>query len=129
MEIISPWMLYLWTRLDVLNIVLGALSILGLCSTILYPPIIHDCVGVPDQKFHYKVWKYITTITLFSLLVFILLPSKKDAALIYVVTKIVNNPTIQQEAGKVYGEFGELYTIAKEALIESLPKKEKAEEK
>ena len=120
MEIISAWELYLWTRLDGLNIIFKLLAIMSVIGVIIYLwaslPIYECDGGEATKKWLRHWWKIVVPAVLF-VMIFVLLPTKKDMAMIYVIPKIMNNEHIRQEAG-------EIYTIAKEAMKEYLPQKD-----
>jgi hypothetical protein len=137
MEVISAWELYLWTRLDgIISLLSGwttfAIIVLALgvifcaigrvmCASWLvdYPSdtIVKKRLYFCDAFFKSKlVWIGGVFVVVLSILT-AFIPTKKDVAIIFILPKIANNQTIQQEAG-------EIYSIAKEALRELVPAKD-----
>lgn len=120
MEVINPWFLYLWTRLDALNFIFGFGGGMLLLAHLFYIPVWGEC-AVETEPTVIKWFKRTLSASIIMILLFVAIPTKKDAAVIYIIPKIVNNETIQQEAG-------ELYKIAKDALKESFPGQTKESE-
>ena len=114
MEIISAWELYWWTRLDSivgvaeLGLIVSGVSLLAITIFV-----------VGDQTWSRYAKPLIASylICFFLLLIALFIPSQKDMAMIYIIPKIANNEHIQQEAS-------EIYTMAKDALQEYLPKED-----
>jgi len=162
MEILSPWMLYCWTRVDAIGTLF---SVLGFASIILivilfavltsnnfgewdwvdeYPDEVPDIKKFENDNDGYRNtqralkikakksyakrlfnWCILCVIIISTLNVAI--PSQKDLAIIYVIPKVLNNETIQNEGL-------EIYTVAKTAWIDYLDiktttKKEKPNDK
>jgi hypothetical protein len=122
MEIINPWHLYLWTRLDSLQDLFEVFAFFIGPLLLAWIPLFSD----RDTRAWSKQWGRFFLPVHFIFFIFlilgaVLIPSKKDMAIIYIIPKIANNEVIQKEAN-------EIYQIAKEALIEVLPNKKKAEE-
>ena len=117
MEIINPWVLYLWTRLDVFGIGFGLICTILLVLNVIWLPLSQDMDCREFYGFVKKYIKWTILLPVFGLLLCGLLPSKKDMAMIYVVPKLANSQVLQQEAG-------DIYKMAKTALQEYLPKVE-----
>lgn len=119
MEIISSWMLYLWSCLDgISNLLTGITVMLVIVIFLFVGP--YGCAGDgwdKRPKFIIKWSLILCGITLFLSLLNIAIPSQKELAIIYVVPKLTNSVTLQQEAG-------DIYKMAKSALQEYLPSAE-----
>ena len=124
MEIVSPWMLYWWTRLDVVHgpgvkifCSLCFLVAAALCVLTAITWANDDLEAVPKGLKKAVKWTFIVcTVTFLSTCTArCVLPTKQDAAMIYVIPKLANSKVIQEEAGEVY-------KMAKDALRAGLPK-------
>lgn len=110
----TGWMIYLWTRLDVVN---------GFCIAGFVISLIIFGISLPlfDESGDIDFWwkkigkKMIFTFCLFSML-FIVIPTKKDAAMIYVIPKIAQSETFNA----LSNETPEITRLALEALKETL---------
>ena len=148
MEVISPWILYFWTKLDSLKVLLGlpgySMAFIGIFITIVvmtnafgdwnssdeYPDDPNEYTDRKDsfyyaayktKKFRARLSKYSKTMLVIGTLMILVstaIPSKKDMAIIYVIPKIANNTTLQQEGA-------EIYNLAKSALKEYAGVKDK----
>jgi hypothetical protein len=133
-EMISAWELYLWTRLDIVqnvsNFLLAACIIGSIVACIVYVASLTTIsVWCDDtemdrrkrkeahssQQAVIKSLKYLA-ITCFVTFVFALVPSKKDAAMIWIVPQLAT----VENAELLKGEAAEIYKFAKQALTESL---------
>lgn len=120
MELISPWFLYLWTRLDSLAFASGLFATLFLIVGgvyLVFFAVAYFSDDIPEEKMPTIVRLNKWVIGIFLTLSFMTLsiPSSKDAAIIYIIPKIANNENIQEEAK-------ELYDYAITAMKEYLPK-------
>lgn len=119
MEIISPLMLYFWTRLDgIINasiaicITTVLLFVFGLVWSLSNGFGELDMKS-PDDLLWLKKIKALLPIALLIIVisssVCLFLPNKKDAAMIWIIPKLANSETLQREAA-------DIYDTAKEAL-------------
>lgn len=94
----SWWMIYLWTRLDTVigfSIVLMVFSMICLvCST----PDILSCCSDAERAFFKRAIKPCLVVFIVSILNLLLVPSKDDMALIYVVPKMSQSETFKHIA-------------------------------
>ncbi len=116
MEIISAWELYLWTRLDAVRGMLWGISLFLGVGLYGYTLGLGYCCGwYNDHTKRFLVWLVVIVMFFsFSMIARALVPTQKDMAMIYVIPKIANSETIQNEAS-------EIYTMAKDAIKEYLP--------
>jgi len=139
MDIISPWMMYFWTRLDEIHVLFFNITFFAFifafgCALFAYSNCFgtwswvyeYECIGNREktaQEIRETISSYKNTAKKLAIIGFISMflmpavPSKEDVAIMYVIPKIANNKNIQQEAS-------EMYEIAKDALKNyTLPKK------
>lgn len=115
-------MVYLWTRLDVVN---------GFCiAGIIMSAIIFGCSLFGAELDTLDLWwKNIAKKTIFAFVLFsvllIAIPTQKDAAMIYVIPKISQSETFNT----LSKETPEITKLALEALKETLQDMTKKEEK
>lgn len=120
---LTVWQMYWLTRLDGMHVLLWMLCIASLMFCVV--GVIAWLVGVCDNDddvvlFGRRcVWRFCVSATVFGVLL-TLIPTTKQAAVIYCVPAIVNsefvNKTLPAEAGEVYG-------LAKAWLTEQVEKK------
>jgi hypothetical protein len=113
MEVISAWELYLWTRLDYLQ---GAFLVLSIIAA--FGAVFGWMLGVLCEGGPHWYGTGPTIAIFFFMALFVLTPNQKEAAMIIVIPKIVNNQEVQEGAKQVVGEAKEIYDIAKSALKE-----------
>ena len=122
---ITGWEVYLWTRLDLFNVsnlpLFFLLASVGVCLCGL----IMTMAGWEFEDLFKKLsphLKPLLYVFAFYLFLCLLIPSKKDAAMIWVLPQIATT----ENADLLKGEAAEIYTLAKEALKESIgvPEKE-----
>ena len=107
-------MIYLWTRLDVVN----GFCIAGLITSMI---VFGASLALFDGNDELDSWwgkvgkKTIFALCLFSMLL-IVIPTKKDAAMIYVIPKIAQSETFNA----LSNETPEITRLALEALKETL---------
>ena len=125
----SAWLIYVWTRLDPILVatIIGTIAsgmLGGLCS-----------IGYFIEKSTYsgetddaKLCKYITKkcfpVFVVCLLLWVFVPDKKDAAMIYVIPKMAQSETFNA----ISKETPEITKLALEALKETLQGMTKKEE-
>ena len=118
--------IYLWTRLDVvLGVFIVASIITGfitLVSGVAYAVEYSDYGPHTDDAHKFmKIFKNILCVFLLVLSVVILVPNKKDAALIYVVPTLAKSETIQ-EVAKATPEITKLGLDVLKETLEGLKK-------
>ena len=90
----SWWMIYLWTRLDIVigfSILAFIISILALVCALMFATYGFEEERILAKRF-YKIPLSILIVSILSLL---LVPSKDDMALIYVVPKMAQSETFK----------------------------------
>lgn len=107
----SAWLIYLWTRLDSLNILLNLSSIVLLLITIIF--FLVGKISLDNSLITMSKRAGITGIVVIVLSV--LTPTKKDTAIIYVVPKLVNSEIVMKDCP-------ELAKLGIEALKQQLLK-------
>jgi hypothetical protein len=100
----SPWFIYLFTRLESINEIIRLLSVL---TAVLVPSwIVIGFMAQVIEKNDYLVkplFKYKTKLIIFVIMILslnILVPTTKEAAAIYLLPKIVNNENISHIPNK-----------------------------
>lgn len=95
MEMLTPFMLYLFTRLNIIGCV--CLSVLIICGICTFIGTVHYSseFGDGQERFRiflekYKIIKRMTIACIVSLLVLIIVPSKKDMIIILGVPELVS---------------------------------------
>lgn len=123
---------YLWTRLDGLlfvfgfaAIVTGILTMLAGCGCAASG----ETYGTDSSDFKriFIIFKKMLLVCLITTTIALLIPSKKDAALIYVVPTLAKSETIQ-EVAKATPEITKLGLDVLKETLESLKNKEKSNE-
>jgi membrane-associated HD superfamily phosphohydrolase len=112
-------MIYLWTRLNVVNGFCIAGIAISVASFVVVALLVEDELDIIKKI----IKKIIIAFCLFSILL-ILIPTKKDAAMIYIIPKISQSETFNT----LSKETPEITKLALEALKETLldiTKKEK----
>lgn len=118
----TGWMIYLWTRLDVVN----GFCIAGFITSLI---VFGFSLLLFDERYELDSWwkkigkKTVFAFCLFSML-FIVIPTKKDAAMIYVIPKIAQSETFNA----LSNETPEITRLALEALKETLQDATKRED-
>jgi hypothetical protein len=105
---ITSWELYLWTRLDGFQILFIGLASVSLL--VAFVTTIEEISGWLPYR------KYMVAITMFFAFLAVLMPSKKDAAMIWVIPKLATVENVEL----LQGEAAEIYKLAKQALKESV---------
>lgn len=119
----STFMLYLWTRLDILfGICVAVIAIAGSCGVIFgvgyaanretaldYGP---DSVSAAKANWYKNICKKCLLSVVLALSTILLVPNKRDLAIIYVVPKIVQSETMQT----ISKETPEITRLGLEAL-------------
>lgn len=89
----SAWLIYFWTRLDSINILFGLSSIVLLLITAIF-----FLVGkTSDDDSLITMSKRAGITGVVVLVLSVLIPTKKDAAIIYVVPKLTNSKIITEK--------------------------------
>lgn len=126
---ITSWTLYWILILDNIKTGLGVFLFLGafICILFIVGTILQE---IEDRKDLYKFKILLRIFTLIFLCIYILagviqclLPSTKDAMIIYGVPTIVNNETIQKEFKDVYLGGKKFITVINERVIELMQSK------
>lgn len=94
----SWWMIYLWTRLDIVigfSVVIMIFSTMGLVSSMFGALL---CFDDEEKAFFKKMVKPCFVVLIVSCLSVLLVPSKDDMALIYVVPKMAQSETFKHVA-------------------------------
>lgn len=113
MEVISPLFLYLWTRLDTLHHFFGGCVAILVISAVIFA-FVSFVVYEGKKPITITYLKRCVAGLIIIGILGVIIPTSKDAAIIYVIPKIANNENLQKEAG-------ELYLYAKKAMKEMLP--------
>jgi len=98
----TPWMIYLITRLDlIIGVLVALVSIFGIAATVLAVVLIRmnldPYANDPDiKKKVATMLKYLAPAAIILAFILALTPSSKGVALIYAVPKIVNNEHMQK---------------------------------
>ena len=126
----SGWVIYIWTRLDpiVLASIVGTIAFGLICTiaSICYSAEINSFGGdTDDAKMCKRIIKKCLPVFIISTLVWIFVPSQKDAAMIYVVPKMAQSETFNT----ISKETPEITKLALEALKETLQGMTKKEDK
>lgn len=122
----SHWFIYLITRLDTLSSMAEFFSIFGIIFFMILS-IVYFILKVGEDfdtknevfKIFNKTLKILIIVLTISLPLFILTPTTKEAAVIYLLPKIVNNEKIQ----KVPNNFLDLLNSKTEEWLEDITKK------
>lgn len=129
MEIISPWFLYFWTRLDLIvdfadfaAVMAGLVMTVSIIVSLIYSTAKHDSdIRIGEAWKQLRKWSI--PVFAFFMLTCTFIPNKKDAAIIYIIPKVANSKVLQ-------GEFAEIYQYAKTSFKEYIvPAKVLAKEK
>lgn len=118
--------IYLWTRLDAVLIVTFLTSVItGVVGTIIgiYCSVSLDTYGADSDEVKQAVplFKKFLTIFCIAVLLHVLIPNKKDAALIYVVPTLAKTETMQ-EIAKATPEITKLGLDVLKETLEGLKK-------
>lgn len=124
---ISAWEVYLFTRLDAIHVIAGAAIVMAAIGLLLFG--IHyffeDMWERDDdnkeKKKTVKTIKRLVAVAISGLLVCVIIPSTKEAAVIYLLPKIANNEQVQ----KMPENFVKLLNTKMEAWIEDFEKDKK----
>ena len=120
-------MIYLWTRADIIvNISFGFAFLLGIITTLcgLCFLMTNSDGYDEDARMLKKVFKGLLTAFIVCMLTGIVVPSKKDIAMIYVIPKMANSQTFKELSDST----PEITKLALEALKETLQGMTKKEE-
>lgn len=118
--------IYLWTRLDGLLFVFGFAAVVSGVLTLLAGcglAATAETYGTDSTDFKgiFTVFKKLLIVCLITTTVAVLIPSKKDAALIYVVPTLAKSETIQ-EVAKATPEITKLGLDVLKETLEGLKK-------
>lgn len=125
----SAWLIYIWTRLDtiVLASIFGTIAFGLICTvaSICYSSEINSFGGdTDDAKLCKQIVKKCFPVFIISTLLWVFVPSQKDAAMIYVIPKMAQSETFNA----ISKETPEITKLALEALKETLQGMTKKEE-
>lgn len=125
------WHIYLFTRLDSLNELFKAITIIGgiilLCvSSIL--PIANSEMEEENWSALLRGIKLLAVIWVIGLFTFIAIPTQKEAAAIYLIPKLANSE-FAKEAEKIPTDTAKLLRLKLESYIEGIEGSVKKESK
>lgn len=123
----SAWMVYLWTRADTVASIAGLLAfITGVIGFLCFFCSVYESEqGDEDYALQMKkVSKKFISVFIITLILAIMMPSKKDIAMIYVIPKMANSQTFKELSDST----PEITKLALEALKETLQGMTKKEE-
>ena len=117
---VTPFAVYLISRLDAINILLIVLTIVSVAICVLYMTVFFASAAdegwessVPTRMRRFILWPILALLA--SSILFILVPTTRDAAAMFVIPKIANSQTVN--------ELGEsIVVLAKEWCEELSPK-------
>lgn len=117
----SAWLIYIWTRLDSVVIasilVSVAFGLICAVASICYSAEINSFGGdTDDAKMCKRIIKKCLPVFIISTLLWVFVPSQKDAAMIYVIPKMAQSETFNA----ISKETPEITKLALEALKETL---------
>lgn len=124
---ISAWEVYLFTRLDAIHVIAGAAIVMAAIGLLLFGIhyLFEDMWERDDdnkeKKKTVKTIKRLVAVAISGLLVCVIIPSTKEAAVIYLLPKIANNEQVQ----KVPENFVNLLNTKMEAWIADFEKDKK----
>lgn len=124
---ISAWEVYLFTRLDAIHVIAGAAIVMAAIGLLLFGIhyLFEDMWERDDdnkeKKKTVKTIKRLVAVAISGLLVCVIIPSTKEAAVIYLLPKIANNEQVQ----KMPENFVKLLNTKMEAWIEDFEKDKK----
>ena len=123
-------MIYIWTRLDpiLISVVIGTIvsGIVGSLCSVGYSVERSTYSGeTDDAKLFKQIVKKCFPIFVVCLLLWVFVPSKKDAAMIYIIPKMAQSETFNA----ISKETPEITKLALEALKETLQGMTKKEDK
>lgn len=126
----SAWLIYIWTRLDPILVaaVIGTIAsggISALCSICYTIERSTYSEETDDAKLCKQIVKKCFPAFVVCLLLWVFVPSKKDAAMIYVIPKMAQSETFNA----ISKETPEITKLALEALKETLQGMTKNEDK
>ena len=126
----SAWLIYIWTRLDpilcasiITSIVFGAMS--ALFSLFLAVETSEYGGETDDAKMCKYVVRKCLPVFIVSVVLWVFVPSQKDAAMIYVIPQMAKSETFNA----ISKETPEITKLALEALKETLQNLTKKEDK
>ena len=132
---ITPWLMYLITRLDDLNIIaaiigLPALVVAVLAAIVWFPIKFDDGLGDKDDRdvaarFTWRMVKTASIIALCGILLDVLLPTRKEMITILAVPAVVNSQVVQKDLPELYRRA---LAICLDTLDEKSAKKEDGKE-
>lgn len=117
----SAWLIYIWTRLDPILVaaVIGTLVsgvISAFCSICYTIELSTYSEETDDAKLCKQIVKKCFPVFVVGLLLWVFVPSQKDAAMIYVIPKMAQSETFNA----ISKETPEITKLALEALKETL---------
>lgn len=116
--------IYLWTRLDIISFIFVLLTIISLIG--LGVVLAHgEMIEMTQSKKAKNRWiKNLFITFIISLIAIVLIPSKKDAAMIYIIPKMAQSETFKE----ISNNTPEITKLAIDALKETLQSMNKTTE-
>ena len=124
---ISAWEVYLFTRLDAIHVIAGAAIVMAAIGLLVFGIhyLFEDMWERDDdnkeKKKTVKTINRLVAVAISGLLFCVIIPSTKEAAVIYLLPKIANNEQVQ----KMPENFVKLLNTKMEAWIEDFEKDKK----
>lgn len=133
---ITPWLMYLITRLDDLNLIAAWIGIPALVVAVLavivwFPIKFDDELGDKDERdaaagFTWRIIKTASIIALCGILLDVLLPTRKEMITILAVPAVVNSQVVQKDLPELYRRA---LAVCMDTLEEKAAKKDDSKEK
>lgn len=133
---ITPWLMYLITRLDDLNIIAACIGIpafiVAVLAVIMWAPVkFDDDLGDKADRdaaagFIWRILKTASIIALCGILLDVLLPTRKEMIAILAVPAVVNSQVVQKDLPELYRRA---LAVCMDTLEEKTAKKEDGKEK
>ena len=98
MELITSWQIYWFTRLDLIRSISIILMFIGFMATFISGLISLITQSDRDKSDHIaasNIFKWTAPIFVFGTLISCFVPNSKEAAAIWAIPKVVNNPQMQ----------------------------------
>lgn len=133
---ITPWLMYLITRLDDLNFIAAIIGIPALIVAVLaviawFPIKFDDDLGDEEERdvaagFTWRIIKPASVIALCGILLDVLIPTRKEMIAILAVPAVVNSQVVQKDLPDLYRRA---LAACMDTLEEKADKKEDGKEK
>lgn len=95
----NAWQVWIWLSLDSIHILLSWLGFGGIFVT----PFLCAIACEDNSKRLFRIAKILGVVTGVSILLAVLLPTTKQAAVIYAIPKLANSSIITNDVPEVYG--------------------------